>query len=214
MGGTSGISNIQIANSFKLLAYTDFVISNRFNLSKAELPFLFSFFIVGGSGYVYVDASYRPFDQTLIVEVEASAGGSAALGFSFGPVQGSVFVSFSLVITYRKTLSGGTATGVGLAVSTQLVIAGNVSLYGMVDVYMGILLRMQYGEGGKIDGKGRIDLKVKISRFITLKYSSEMTMKLRNGRTETTRVTRTSAEPGERFIELEKRAKQLRGARS
>jgi hypothetical protein len=111
-------------------------------------------------------------------------------------------------------LSGGTATGDGLAVSTQLVIAGNVSLYGMVDVYMGILLRMQYGEGGKIDGKGRIDLKVKISRFITLKYSSEMTMKLRNGRTETTRVTRTSAEPGERFIELEKRAKQLRGARS
>lgn len=214
MGGTSGISNIQIANSFKLLAYPDFVISNRFNLSKAELPFLFSFFIVGGSGYVYVDASYRPFDQTLIVEVEASAGGSAALGFSFGPVQGSVFVSFSLVITYRKTLSGGTATGDGLAVSTQLVIAGNVSLYGMVDVYMGILLRMQYGEGGKIDGKGRIDLKVKISRFITLKYSSEMTMKLRNGRTETTRVTRTSAEPGERFIELEKRAKQLRGARS
>jgi hypothetical protein len=214
MGGTSGISNIQIANSFKLLAYPDFVISNRFNLSKAELPFLFSFFIVGGSGYVYVDASYRPFDQTLIVEVEASAGGSAALGFSFGPVQGSVFVSFSLVITYRKTLSGGTATGDGLAVSTQLVIAGNVSLYGMVDVYMGILLRMQYGEGGKIDGKGRIDLKVKISRFITLKYSSEMTMKIRNGRTETTRVTSTSAEPDKRISELEKRAKQLRGARA
>lgn len=221
MAGTSGVSNIQISNSFKLLAYPDFVISNRFNLSKAELPFLFSFFIVGGSGYVYIDASYRPFDQTLIVEVEASAGGSASLGFSVGPVKGSVFISFSLVITYRKTLSGGSATGDGLAVSTQLVIAGNVSLYGMVDVYLGILLRMQYGEGGKIDGKGRIDLKVKISRFITLKYSSEVTLKLRNGRAETTRVTDSSVNPGariqeqaERLKKLKDQADQLQGARA
>ena len=113
MAGTSGVSNIQLSNVFRLLAYPDFVLTNRFNLSRPELPFIFSFFIVGGTGYIVIDATYRPLDGALTVGVECAAGGSASFGFSLGPVSGSVFVAFDLVITYTKTISRSVRRGAG-----------------------------------------------------------------------------------------------------
>jgi hypothetical protein len=56
---TSGVSNIAISNRFALRAYPDFKIANQFNLSRRELPFVFSIFIIGGTGYLQVDTDYR-----------------------------------------------------------------------------------------------------------------------------------------------------------
>ena len=52
--GTSGVSNISIENHFRLVAYPDFMIANRFNLSTVERPFIFSIFVIGGTGYVQI----------------------------------------------------------------------------------------------------------------------------------------------------------------
>lgn len=213
MAGTSGISNIQLSNLFRLVAYPDFLITNRFNLSKPELPFIFSFFIVGGTGYIIIDASYRPLDQSLTVGVEVAIGGSASLGFAFGPVRGSVFIALSLVITYRKTISGPKATGEGLTVSFQLVIAGSVSLWGIIDVYLGLLLRMSYQEGGAIDALGSLSVSVKICRFITLRFSTTVQYRLRNGRSEKTVTSSTVVSEGDRIKELKEKSQRLQGAR-
>ena len=213
MAGTSGVSNIQLTNVFQLLAYPEFVITNRFNLSRPELPFIFSFFIVGGTGYVWIEATYRPLDSALTVGVECAAGGSAALGFSFGPVSGSVFISLSLVITYRKTISGGKASGDGLSVSVLLVIAGRVSLWGIVEVFLSIMLRMTYQESGAIDALGSLSVSVKLCRFITLRYSASVQYRLKGGKSETTQTSSTSVDV-DRVAALKGKAQKLEGARA
>ncbi len=213
MAGTSGISNIQLSNVFQLLAYPDFVITNRFNLSRPELPFIFSFFIVGGNGFIIIDATYRPLDSSLTVGVECAAGGSASLGLALGPVSGSVFIAFDLVITYRKTIGGGKASGDGLTVSVMLVIAGNVSLWGIAEVFLGILLRISYRESGAIDALGSLSVSVRLCRFITLSFSTSVQYQLRNGRSETTTNSSTSVS-ADRVQELKDRAKRLEDARA
>ena len=214
MAGTSGISNIQMSNAFRLLAYPDFVISNRFCLSRPELPFIFTFFILGGTGYVIVDSRYRPFDKALTVEVEAAIGGAAALGISAGAISGQVFITLSVALAYRKTFTGDGTSGDGLSVAAVLVVAGNVNIAGIVDVYIGVMLRLTYREGGAIDGVGTVTVEVKISVFFTFKFRSEMTLRMRGGRTETTRKIETSAESGKAVDTLKKRAEQLANTRA
>ncbi|MEP0145359.1 MAG: hypothetical protein ABJE77_10435 [Tateyamaria sp.] len=214
MYGTSGVSNLQISNRFSLRAYPDFIIANRFNLSRRELPFLFSIFIIGGTGYIQVDTEYRPFDKQLMVVVEAGAGGSAALGFAFGPVSGSVFITLSVVLRYQKQLGSGPKTDDGLSVSVVLVIAGSVSLWGMVSIYLGLMLSMTYHESGRIDGLGQLSVELRISRWFKLRYSTQVKYQLRDGRatTQVTSETSTSGKYKEalkKFEALEKARKSL-----
>ncbi|MCZ4287555.1 hypothetical protein [Hoeflea alexandrii] len=185
---TSGISNIQISNRFRLVAYPDFLIANRFNLSKQELPFIFSFFILGGTGYVQVDTEYRPFDGQLMVLVSAGAGASAAIGFAFGPVSGSVFITLSVVLSYRKLIGNDNSSS--LSVGLSLVVAGNVDVCGIVSVYIGLMLDLTYRDNGQIDANGRLVLTIRISRFFKIRVRTEVQYKLRGGRSET--VTRTT----------------------
>jgi hypothetical protein len=192
MSGTTGIANIQLSNAFQLRAYPEFVIANRFNLSRVDAPFLFTFFILGGTGYTFVDTSYSPLTNKLVVTVEAAIGGAAAFGFAWGPVNGAVFITLSVALTYRKVIGGGKSVGDGLAVSVILLIAGNVSLKGMVDISIAIMLRIIYREGGRIDGLGTLAVKVKISRLITIKYNAQITYKLCNGKSSTAVQSKTS----------------------
>jgi hypothetical protein len=139
MYGTSGVTNIQISNQFQLVAYPDFLIANRFSLAKPELPFIFSIFIIGGTGWLSVDAEYRPFRNELLVIVEAAAGGSASLGFAFGGVTGSVAITISVALTYRKVIG---QSGGGLTVALVVLIVGNVDVLGIVNVYIALMLRL------------------------------------------------------------------------
>ncbi|WP_137136531.1 hypothetical protein [Rhizobium sp. FKY42] len=180
--GTSGVSNIQIANHFSLRAYPDFVIADRFNLSRRELPFIFSFFIIGGTGYIQIEAEYRPFGPRLMVSVEAAVGGSAALAFSFGPVSGGVYITLSVAIRFQKMIGGPAGSDQGLSVSLVLVVAGNVSLWGMVSVYLTLMLSISYQDSGKAEAFGSLSVEVRISRWFKLRYSTQVTYNLRDGR--------------------------------
>ena len=208
MYGTSGVTNIQISNNFRLVAYPDFVIANRFNLSRPELPFIFSIFVIGGTGYVQVDAEYRPFSGDLAVTVEAAAGGAASLGFAFGPVRGSVFMTLSASLSYRKLIG---SSGGGLTVALVLVVAGNVNVAGIVNVYIGLLLQMTYRDNGQIDASGTLTLKISISRFFTLKVRTEAKYKLRGGQSETVTKTSTGIETNKDLQDKVDRLKKARG---
>jgi len=178
MFGTSGVSNITIANHFSLIAYPDFVISNRFALSSPERPFIFSIFVIGGTGYIWIDCEYRPFSSELAVTVEAAAGGSAALGFAAGPISGQVTITLSIALSYRKVIG---RSGGGLNMSLVLVIAGGVDVAGIASVYLSLLLRMTYRENGQIDGLGTVSVSIRISRFYTFNVRRDVEKQLRGG---------------------------------
>lgn len=206
MAGTSGVSNISISNRFSLLAFPDFVIGNSFALSKPDRPFIFSIFVLGGTGYLTVDCEYRPFNRALSVVVEAAAGGSAALGLSLGPVCGSVQITLSVALSYRKQIG---SPGGGLTASMVLVIAGRVDVASIASVHITLMLRMAYHENGRIDGVGTLTVAVRVSRFYTYRVRRDAKYKLRDGgggggaRSLGARATLTPRE----------RAKEILGAR-
>jgi flagellin-like hook-associated protein FlgL len=200
--GTSGVQNVSIENRFKLVAYPDFMLADRFNLSTIERPFIFAIFIIGGTGYIQLEAQYCPFDSELMVLVEAGAGGSASLAFAFGPFSGQVFITLSGTLSYRKLIG---KPGGGLAISMVLVIAGHVNVAGIVTVGITLMLRMTYRDSGQIDADGTLAVTIRISRFFKLTARANAKYKLRGGKSET-QVT-TSVE-SEELKKLEK-AKQV-----
>jgi hypothetical protein len=181
--GTSGVSNISIGNRFRLVAYPDFMLADRFNLSTVERPFIFSIFIIGGTGFIQVEAEYRPFDSELSVAVDAGAGGSASLAFAFGPFSGQVFITLSGVLTYRKVIG---RPGGGLSIAVVLVIAGHVDVAGIVTIGITLMLRMTYRDTGQIDAYGSLEVEIRISRFFKITARADVQYKLRGGRSETT----------------------------
>lgn len=210
MYGTSGISNLAISNQFSIEAYPDFVIRDRFALSSKELPFLFSIFIIGGTGHAMVEVAYVPATRAIKTMVTAAAGGSAALGFAFGPVTGSVFISLSVALSYTRydNWPAPVPADSGLAVSLDLVIAGHVSLWGIVTIYLGLSLSLSYRDSGQIDATGRLSVSVRISKFFKLKYSTTVQYKLRGGRSETVVTSQTS------FDKVKDRSRNLANARA
>ncbi len=157
---TSGVSNISLENHFKLIAFPDFLLANRFNLSTMERPFIFSIFIIGGTGFIQVEAEYKPISDELSVLVDAGAGGSAQLAFAFGPFSGQVFITLSAVLSYRKTIG---KPGGGLSISVVLVIAGHVNVAGIVTIGITLMLRMTYLDSGQIDAEGSLSVTIRIS---------------------------------------------------
>lgn len=210
MYGTSGVSNLAISNQFSIEAYPDFVIRDRFALSSKELPFLFSIFIIGGTGHALVEVAYVPATRAIKTMVTAAAGGSAALGFAFGPVTGSVFISLSVALSYTRydNWPAPVPADSGLAVSLDLVIAGHVSLWGIVTIYLGLSLSLTYRDSGQIDATGRLSVSVRISKFFKLKYSTTVQYKLRGGRSETVVTSQTS------FDKVKDRSRNLADARA
>lgn len=179
---TSGISNISIENRLRLLAYPDFILADRFSLSRPERPFIFSLFILGGTGFVQIEAEYRPFDSELTVTVDAAAGGSALLGISAGPFSGQVYITLSAVLGYRKTIG---RPGGGLSVSALLVIAGSVDVMGIATVGIYVTLRLTYRDNGQVDADGTLSVTIKISRFFSITARAGVQYRLRDGHAQT-----------------------------
>lgn len=184
MFGTSGVQNIQISNAFRLLAFPDFLISNSFALARSDLPFVFSVFIIGGSGWLTVDVNYRPFQNELAVVVDAAAGGSGSLGFSFCGVSGTVSISLNVALTYRKLIG---KPGGGLTVSMVVVIVGVVDVLRIASAYLSVTLRLSYQDNGDIDATGSFRVSIRISRFFTVSAGGQVRYRMSGGRKEVTR---------------------------
>ena len=183
MFGTSGVQNLQICNQFQLRAYPDFMIANRFSLAKPDRPFIFSVFIIGGTGWLTVDVEYRPFKDELMVLVEAGAGGSASLGFAFAGCTGSVAITMSMALAYRKTNG---RPGGGLTVSLVVLIVGVVDVLCIANACISLLLRLSYKPNGDIDATGTFRLTVRISRFFSVSTGGQARYQMTGGRSQTT----------------------------
>ncbi|MEP5803918.1 MAG: hypothetical protein ABJ310_00375, partial [Roseobacter sp.] len=87
-------------------------------------------------------------------------------------------------------------------------------LWGMVSIYLGLMLSMTYHESGRIDGLGQLSVELRISRWFKLRYSTQVKYQLRDGRatTQVTSETSTSGKYKEalkKFEALEKARKSL-----
>ncbi|HDR8955665.1 phage tail tape measure protein [Burkholderia vietnamiensis] len=204
---TSGISNIAISNTFQLTAYPDFVLANHFWLSKPEQPFIFSFFVIGGTGYVHVETEYRPFGNALTVTVEAAAGGSAALGFSFGPFSGQVFITLSVALTYSKRIG---RPGGGLSIGAVLVIAGYVNVASIATVGIYLLLRMTYRDNGQVDADGTLSVTIRISQFFKITARANVRYRLRDGHAQTQSSVSVKTDKDAIIAQQVKRLKEAR----
>lgn len=182
MFGTSGLQNIQISNQFQLIAYPDFRISNRFSLARPELPFIFSIFIIGGTGWLTVDVDYRPFGNELMVVVDAAAGGSASLGFACAGCTGAVAITLAAALTYRKLIG---ASGGGLTVSMVVTIVGVVDVLRIASAHLSVVLRLSYAENGDIDANGGFRLEVRITRFFKASAAGDARYRMAGGKRET-----------------------------
>ncbi|MER9410649.1 hypothetical protein [Mesorhizobium sp. M0589] len=210
--GTSGISNISIENHFKLIAFPDFLIADRFNLSSIDRPFIFSIFIIGGTGYLQIETEYNPIRDRLMVLVEAGAGGSAQLAFAVGPFIGQVFITVSGVLSYRKLLNG---PGGGLSISMVLVITGQVDVCGIVTVGITLMLRMSYRDNGQVDADGTLTVTIRITRFFKLHARAQVNYKLRGGKSESSSNTSAGVSGAARVAQVQKladAARKLEGA--
>lgn len=188
--GTSGVQNIQLSNRFELIAHPDFVIANRFALARPEMPFIFTVFIIGGTGWLTVDVEYRPFegDGELSVVVEAAAGGAASLAFSFAGCTGSVFITISVALRYQKLIG---APGGGLTVSLVVVITGVVDVLGIATALITVALRLSYFENGDIDAVGSFRVTIRISRFFSVSAGGNARYRMTGGKRETSSSTYT-----------------------
>jgi len=206
---TSGISNIAISNDFQLIAYPDFVLADQFWLARPEQPFIFSFFIIGGTGYVHIDATYRPFRSELTVSVEAAAGGSASLAFAFGPFAGEVFIALSVALNYQRRSGAGS----GLSIGAVLVIAGYVNVASIATVGISLLLRMTYRDNGQVDADGTLSATIRISEFFSFTARSNVNYRLRDAHAQT--QTNTSANAtAQTEADIAKSVKRLQTARA
>jgi hypothetical protein len=206
--GTSGISNICISNSFQLTAYPDFVLGDQFWLSRPERPFIFSFFIIGGTGYIHVEAEYKPFHSDLVVTVEAGAGGSAALAFSVGVFSGQVFITLSISLSYQKRIG---SPGGGLSIGSILVIAGYVDVACIATVGICLMLRMTYRDSGQVDADGSLCVTIRISRFFKLTARANAQYTLRNGQSHSSASVSVDVEPESDIAQKVKRLQKARG---
>ena len=186
--GTSGVQNIQLSNRFELIAHPDFVIANRFALARPEMPFIFTVFIIGGTGWLTVDVEYRPFegDGELSVIVEAAAGGAASLAFSFAGCTGSVFITINVALRYQKLIG---APGGGLTVSLVVVITGVVDVLGIATALITVMLRLSYFENGDIDAVGSFRVTIRISRFFSVSAGGNARYRMTGGKRETSSST-------------------------
>lgn len=183
-GGTTAISNLSFGGNFLLKALNtdvtpaklDFNLGLGFYLGKKDLPFNFTAFILGGGGYIDCSFTYHPSvstkpDVTFIMSVH----GSAALTIAAGWITGSVMVLAGIEVEYYSA-RGSTR------IEMFVAIIGVVDILGLISVYLSLRLSINYQSdtnGTVLYGVGRVKVKIRICRFVTISVSKNYTMILK-----------------------------------
>lgn len=178
--GTIGISNLRLGCSFALeFAGGDFALALNFALASRKAPFTLSIFILGGSGFIESSFQYIPSKpHSLSCRVDVGLMASATLSIALGPIRGGVYLYFG--VTASLQLGGDDPRG--FAIGIMILIRGVVSLLGIVDASLSLMLEASYDTGSKVlQGRGRLEVSIKICWCFTLNISEEVHCELRPG---------------------------------
>lgn len=181
--GAFGISNLNLG-ALLALRLNDphpamgggFTIELGFNLGRKLAPFALTVFLLGGGGYFEVSARYAPGNGRLRCSVSLGVTVSASLAISLGPIHGGVYIYFGITAEFE---AGG---GARLAIGVMLLMRGEVSLLGIVEACISILLEAQYDTtSGQIIGRGQLSISIKICWCFTLEIEEEITYTVGEG---------------------------------
>jgi hypothetical protein len=125
-----------------------------------------------------VKALYKPLLGQIQTAVTIGIVAGARIGFAFGPVKGEVAVFFGISAEFA---SGRGVPNRGLALTIMLLIRGEVNVLGFISVNVTLLLEAEYRSDGSLTGRGTLSLKIKICWCFTLKVSTRVEYKFRQG---------------------------------
>ena len=158
--GAFGIANLSLGCLFELDILPTFAITVGANLGEQEAPFTLTIFVLGGAGWFESSVTYTPDTGQLQADVSIGILASASLSISLGPISGGVYIYFGITAEFH--------TGSGLELGILLMIQGRVSLLGIIDIDLTLLLEAEYTSGGGLIGRGEVDAKIKICWCFTL----------------------------------------------
>ncbi len=189
-GGGFAISNLDLFSAFRLEVTPKGVFEVMFSLDLARKsnPFVLTVSMLGGGGWVNLEASYRTTTGAITTCVQIGIVAAAAVGINLGPIRGGVMVAFGV---YGEFF-GNSRAGSSFSVAFVVVIDGHVSLKGIVSVHMNVTLEARYDSNGGVTGRGTYSVKIKICRFFTLKVRRSIRYQIAKG--SSTRSTRTDVD--------------------
>lgn len=165
--GAFGISNLRLGCGFglELENFKDFVITVDLNVGRKTAPFALTVFILGGGGWLDTHTRY-PIGKQIETAVSIGITAGASLAIALGPIRGGVYIYFGITVEYR---SGGGPVLIGIVI----LMGGVVSLLGIVDISISLLLEAQYG-GGRLIGRGTVSAKIRICWCFTLEVTESV----------------------------------------
>ena len=175
--GAFGITNMHFGAAFELVAVPDFSIATRLYLGRSTAPFNLTIFILGGGGWVDVNARYLPLTGRIRTELSIAIGVSAMLALNLGVVRGGILIYFGVNLVFFSDSAGEDA----LSVSIVLLIEGSASLAGLVTVGISLRLEATYRRDGSLTGTGTLSYRIKICWCFTLKVEQSVTYQFAKG---------------------------------
>jgi hypothetical protein len=159
--GAFGITNLSLGCLFELEILPIFAITVGANLGSETMPFALTIFILGGAGWFESSLTYTPSTGQLQANISIGILASAILSISLGPISGGVYIYFGITADFQTP-------GSGLTLGILLLIQGRVSLLGIIDADITLMLEAEYTSGGGLVGRGEVDVSIKICWCFTL----------------------------------------------
>lgn len=196
--GAFSMSNLQLGGLLELRALNDrnkleFSLALGVNLGRKLSPFSLNILFLGGGGWL--DARFRYVPSRGGIEAKVSIGiqVSASVGLQFGPIGGFVAIYFGIFVEFESNRASGSS----MAIGAMVLVTGQVTLLGFVQVGLNLLLQARYVQGGagnKIDALGMVSLKVKIGWCFSIEVRQEVRYQFEGGKSQKTSNSQTTVD--------------------
>jgi hypothetical protein len=163
--GSFGFANLFLSFYFGLKLDGGFTILTGLAVGRKTAPFTLTVFVLGGAGWVDFSVSYTPAQHRFQVHLSVALLASAGMAISLGPISGGIYAYFGVTAEYQ----GGGSLSMGI----MILFTGTVSLLGLVEVSLSLMLQAEYKEG-RLSGRGRVSYKIKIGWFIRIKVRANV----------------------------------------
>jgi hypothetical protein len=178
--GVFAVSGLQLGAGLTLGADREsgeFAIGVTFNISRKIKPFTLTIAFLNGGGWIESQARYLTTSRRVVSQVSVGIVAGAGVEFALGPCVGSVYVQFGIFVEF----SSGGATGQTLSIGVMLLVRGSVVVFSIATVSVTLLLQAIYRQDGSLTGYGSLSVSIRISQFLKLSFSSQVTYNLRGG---------------------------------
>jgi hypothetical protein len=153
--GAFGIMNLDFGAMFEVgIDNNGFYLGVGANLGRKTAPFVLTVFILGGAGWMEANLRYQ--NGLATGEITIGMAASAAIEIALGPISGSVSIQFGIFVEFSIGSGGGLQLGI------MILVVGRVSLCGIIDANITLLLEAEYSSGGGLVGRGYVSVTIKI----------------------------------------------------